>query len=355
MLSVRDCPFPAFGGKSAVADIVWDAIGDVDRWIEPFAFSAAVTLRRPRHHRPRLEVINDVNAFVANFWRATQIDPGAVADLCNWPVNECDLEARHKWLCESTRKREFVQRMKDDPSYYDVTIAAYWCWGLAAWIGSGWCKGEWFASNDARNNGTDINIADPERGGKLPHISDAGRGVHRQLPHISNAGTGVHRQRPHLADAGTGEVERRRSVLREWFGALRDRLRNVRVCCGDWRRVCDSHSTTLIHAKTCGVFLDPPYGAEAERVPNIYADDSLTVAADVREWCKEWGDVPGMRIVLCGYEGEHNDLESLGWGVHSWSTKGGMANTNKTEGKGKSNRHRERLWFSPGCGINTLF
>lgn len=41
MLSVRDCPFPTFGGKSAVADIVWSAIGDVDNWIEPFAFSAA--------------------------------------------------------------------------------------------------------------------------------------------------------------------------------------------------------------------------------------------------------------------------------------------------------------------------
>jgi len=50
-------PFPAFGGKSKVASMVWQYLGDVDNYIEPFANSAAVLLARP--HAPRVETIND--------------------------------------------------------------------------------------------------------------------------------------------------------------------------------------------------------------------------------------------------------------------------------------------------------
>ena len=33
-------PFPWFGGKSRVSDIVWDHFGDVDNYVEPFFHSA---------------------------------------------------------------------------------------------------------------------------------------------------------------------------------------------------------------------------------------------------------------------------------------------------------------------------
>ncbi len=41
-------PFPWFGGKSAVADRVWTALGpDVMNYVEPFCGSCAVLLLRP--------------------------------------------------------------------------------------------------------------------------------------------------------------------------------------------------------------------------------------------------------------------------------------------------------------------
>ena len=110
-------PFPWFGGKSKVAELVWDRFGDVPNCIEPFFGSGAVLLARP--HEPSTETINDLDCMVANFWRALQNDPDAVAHYADNPVNEADQHARHLWLCSQT---EFRETMKVDPDYYDASI-----------------------------------------------------------------------------------------------------------------------------------------------------------------------------------------------------------------------------------------
>jgi hypothetical protein len=150
-----DAPFPWFGGKRRVASLVWDALGDCPGYVEPFAGSLVVMLRRP--HDPKVETVNDKDAYVANFWRAVQHDPEAVARFADWPVNETDLFARHLWLVNSGRER--IAAMESDPDWYDAKVAGWWVWGICAWIGSGWCsgKGPW----------------------QLPHLGDAGRGVSR--------------------------------------------------------------------------------------------------------------------------------------------------------------------------------
>ena len=86
-------PFPYFGGKSSVADLVWSAFGDVSNYVEPFFGSGAVLLLRP-DGAGHIETVNDADGFVANFWRALQRDPEAVAVYADNPVNECDLHAR---------------------------------------------------------------------------------------------------------------------------------------------------------------------------------------------------------------------------------------------------------------------
>jgi hypothetical protein len=143
-----------------------------------------------------------------------------------------------------------------------------------------------------------------------------------------------------------GERERRGQVLRDWMRTLADRLRNVRVCCGDWERVCTDGATS--HGKEVGVFLDPPYSAEANRDEAIYRVEDLTVAHRVRDWCIARTDQPRYRIALCGYEGEHDDLEAHGWRVVPWKTQGGFANFAAGD-KGRVNAGRERIWFSPSC------
>ena len=91
-------PFPYFGGKSRVAREVWARFGNVRNYVEPFAGSLAVLLARP--HMPGVETVNDLDGFVANFWRALQHDPEGVAGYADYPVSELDLHARHKWLIE---------------------------------------------------------------------------------------------------------------------------------------------------------------------------------------------------------------------------------------------------------------
>ncbi len=322
-------PFQYFGGKSKVADIVWQRFGRVDNYVEPFFGSGAVLLGRPEFDvaSPFLETVNDKDCYVANFWRAMQAEPSQLAEIVDNPVNECDLEAWHKWLVTASRKAELERRCKDDPDYFDVTIAGRWCWGLCQWIGAGWCCGEWHGSGSGANFGGGVNVRDPERGGKLPRLGNNGQGVHKQRPHPGNHGRGVH-------------------PCSAWFDALAARMRRVRVCCGDWSRVTGD-SVTIKHGKTA-VFLDPPYATEANRHMDIYKEDSGEVARDVRRWAIEHGDDPLYRIALCGYEGEHEMPES--WECVEWKAQGGMASqSKKADTQGKANKHRERIWFSPHC------
>ena len=302
-------PFPWFGGKSRVASLVWERFGDVQNYVEPFFGSGAVLLARP--HPPKTETVNDLDCMVANFWRSLQNDPDAVVAAADRPVNEADQHAIHLWL---VTQEEFREKMKTDIDYYDPLIAGRWVYGQCVWIGSGWCSVQ------------------------LPHLGDAGRGVNRQLPHLGNAGTGVHRKLPHLGDAGQEEAP-----LYIYMRDLAERLRKVRVCCGDWSRVTGP-SVTFKHGLT-GVFLDPPYADTAERQDTIYATDSNNVAHDVRKWAVENGDNPLLRIALCGYEGEHTIPDS--WECVAWKGRGGYGS--QGNGSGRENSERERIWFSPCC------
>lgn len=104
-------PFPWFGGKRKVAPVVWERLGDVDNYVEPFAGSLAVLLGRPTE--PKTETVNDKDGYIVNFWRAVQHDPEQVAHWADWPVTEPDLVARHLWLVNEGRT--VIQRLEHDP------------------------------------------------------------------------------------------------------------------------------------------------------------------------------------------------------------------------------------------------
>lgn len=53
-------PFPWFGGKSLAASLIWERLGDVPNYVEPFFGSGAVLLARP--HEPGIETINDLGS-----------------------------------------------------------------------------------------------------------------------------------------------------------------------------------------------------------------------------------------------------------------------------------------------------
>jgi len=60
-------PFPYWGGKALVAPVIWQHLGDVRHYLEPFAGSLAVLLGRP--HRPRVETVNDLDGHLVNVYR----------------------------------------------------------------------------------------------------------------------------------------------------------------------------------------------------------------------------------------------------------------------------------------------
>lgn len=183
-----------------------------------------------------------------------------------------------------------------DPEAYDAKLAGWWVWGISQWIGSGWCLS--------------------------PAVADV-----RQLPHVGTRGMGVHRS----AEGG----------IYDYFAALSARLRRVRVCCGDWRRVTGP-SVTFRHGLTA-VMLDPPYFQDDRA--DVYAFEGNTIAADVAKWAVENGDNPLLRIALCGYEG-HYEMPA-GWDKVAWKTPGGYGS--QGDGQGRKNRLKEVVWFSPHC------
>src|SRR6185312_15215645 len=171
-----------------------------------------VLLGRP--HEAKIETVNDADCYLANFWRAVTFSPDEVAMFADWPVNEVDLHARHKWL---VGRVEFRERMRADPDYFDAKIAGWWVWGLCQWIGGGWCvepnnhkhpkldgigKG---VHSDRGHTGMARRKSEAHMK-KRPDLdgTSAGRGVHsdaahRKLPDITGrgGGKGVHSDRAH--------------------------------------------------------------------------------------------------------------------------------------------------------------
>lgn len=302
-------PFPYFGGKLKAASLIWERLGaDCKNYVEPFFGSGAVLLNRPDSFSGQMTV-NDKDGHVSNFWRAVRADPTAVARCADWPVIEADLHARHLYLVNNAEK--LTARLMANHCYFDAQMAGFWAWGACMWIGSGWCNG------DGPWGAVDVDgVAEFQR-------LDAGTGVNRQIPHLGDAGKGVH----------SGNTNNRLEFLNKWFEKLSNSLRGVRICNGDWGRIMSIG--TMTRFGTCGVLLDPPYS----QTKAVYATDSNTVSHDVRKWCVEHGENLNLRIALCGHDGEHNELEQMGWTVETWDKPAGYQGADDSE----------RIWFSPHC------
>ncbi len=303
-------PFPYFGGKSRVAGDVWSALGQPAHYIEPFFGSGAVLLNRPNYDSLKYtETINDADGYVANVWRSLQFSPDEVAKWCDWPVNHADLIARKARLIRE--KNYLLENLCKDDKWHDTELAGYWIWSVSCWIGSGLT-----------------------RTGQRPHITDSGKGVHAKgkRPHITNSGMGIH---------GVYKPS-----IYTWFRELSERLRRVRVVCGDWTRVCGGNWQNKLGI--CGIFFDPPYSVDRS---DVYDIESYTVSHDVREWAIKRGKMEDYRIVIAGYFEEHESLLNHGWSVKTWSAGGGYANQAKsdTPSRGQINKNKEALFFSPHC------
>lgn len=269
-----------------------------------------------------------------------------MAEAADWPVNECDLEARHQWLV--TEGKTKLEALLTDPRQYDAEIAGWWVWGQSSWIGQGWCSGDgpWAAGPNGWVKG------EPGSGVRRikPAISGgANKGIQRKIFEsrsdrgLRRENGGINRNLPNISGQGvnrTGDG----SPLCEYLRRLAARLRNVRVACGEWDRIL-SPSVTYYNGVT-GVLLDPPYG-EGNMEYASGGNDSRDLPAKVREWAVENGKDDRLRIALCGYEGQHEMPDD--WVVAEWTSRGGYGLQGEDGSEARENRYRERIWFSPAC------
>jgi hypothetical protein len=330
-------PFPYFGGKRLVTDEVWSRFGKVKQYIEPFCGSAAILLGAPQP--ASLEVIGDVNMYVANFWRAVKYQPEAVWRESDYPVSHVDLFARHGWLTNPERRRALVEAMLDPEWPGDARMAGWWAWGQCAWIGSGWCDKEGYGQKvkDAVREslgqvpfhstpGMGFQVIDMQTLGQIPQ-ADPGRGLQAvgglgQICHQGNAGRGLQ------AD-GIADESGHRAAARAWIARLSTRLERVRIVHGSWDR-CLNHQ---YGGTSTAVFLDPPYLA----FEKLYAKDGAQpVAKAVEAWARDNAE---LRVALCGHAG---DYDLPGWECLAWER------ASPTYG-GADTKDKERIWFSPAC------
>lgn len=114
-------PYPYFGGKGRVADVIWRQLGTPKTYIEPFGGSLAVLLNTPTP--ARCEVVNDLDGHITNVWRAIQADPEAVAHASAWPINELDMRARRAHLAAASEG--LTRALEDDPHFYNARATGW--------------------------------------------------------------------------------------------------------------------------------------------------------------------------------------------------------------------------------------
>lgn len=264
--------FPYFGGKGKCAEIVDILIGDVSCYIEPFAGSAAVFWGRRESKR---EILNDLDGYITNFYRAVRNEPEKVYRLAEWPSSELDLRARHQVIIDSRKTLE--DKLIDDPDWFDEKLAGWWWWGISSWFGQGW---GW-------------------RNGKTrPHIDRSLKGVHRtSLEEVKQAA---------------------------------ERLSNTTLLCGDFERAMTP--AILKRFPTVGIFLDPPYSVSTGRKANLYAKDSEASAdLNAQQWAVDHGE--SCKIVFAGYAAAL--LDDAGWDQRQWDAPQGMSYSESNNNKEK--------------------
>jgi hypothetical protein len=297
-------PFSYFGIKTKVAALVWEHFGSPDVYLEPFFGAGAVLLGRPCVSG--VEMVNDLDCYIANFWRALQQEPDVIAKYLPYPVTETDIVIRYEWL--SQRRVSVRESVQKNYKYYDAEVAGIWLWLVSLWWGEiPLCKGK--ADGTARA------------------------------------------KRPRLGSdfAGRRYGDRGLKACQMWLATFTERMRKVRVLCGDWKRAIPS-TAYLATLGTTAVFLDPPYGYATQRCKQIYSEESGSVASAVCEWALKHGGNPNYRIALCGLEGEHEMPKE--WEKVGWDTGGGFGTNYGAIAKRGA---LERIWFSPHCIRRRLF
>lgn len=159
------------------ASTVWQALGDVDVYLEPFAGLASVLLARPSTHERHIEKINDVDGIIVNLLRSIRYQPDKIIDQVIYPLSEVDIHA-----CMAKIKYDvdpdMVSWLEGDPEHCDPKIAALTLVAASGSIGTIRSRGLW-------------HVVD----GHLRKTVSDDTGVSRSVPSCFGRGQGIYDSR----------------------------------------------------------------------------------------------------------------------------------------------------------------
>lgn len=323
-------PYQFFGGKRRVAHVIWKAFGNLDCYIEPFFGSGAVLLARPQPVRG-VEVVNDLNGFIINFWRAVVHAPESVVRHSARPMSQDELMAMKVYIKKSFRS--LSARLQADINFYDPIVAGLWVAGqnLTMSCDMGICTGPWHVVDNEI-------VRAPELG--KDGNRDDGMRVRNTTPYGKAAAF--------IANPNSQKGKLMFQKLLIYYQQLAERLCSVIIHNREWNRVLFKHFLYGDH--NTGVFLDPPYSDKSRTIimKRSYVSYS-DVSAQVNQWCVENSNLRNLRIAVCGLDGEHNNLEDLGWTKYCWSAQGSFYKP--VAERRVTNYKDERIWFSPSCQL----
>jgi len=371
-------PFPYYGGKRRWAKKVLEAFGTERKavYAEPFSGSLAVLLANDEPYSR--EIACDLDGYVANFFRALQRAPDAVAFHADYPTIHQDLTARYKWLQRWAICNH--ERISEDAEWYDAQAAGWWCWGVSNWIGSAgnfapfpWGEGRggsqegqgvqaqrqripgidvgdgWDIRPGEGTRGVGARKADPlySGGGGRPLVEDkSGTGVQAQRTGMMGSTRGGWRPlvSHDLGCVGVQQIGGRGKRLMPWFLALADRLQRVVILNRQWKSAV---TPTLLQQTPSSpkppvrVFLDPPYrqqGRSKELYVSDYHGESTSIAEAAYEWAVENGKRDHFAIAYAMFEGDFPVPD--GWTVDYLT----MSTAQR-----RGDKRRDCVIFSPGC------
>jgi site-specific DNA-adenine methylase len=294
--------FPYAGRKGKVADLIWETFGDVELYCEPFAGALAVLLARPREHVNRRAMVSDWSGHIVNIWRSVKHAPKELARQIelNAQVSEHHLLAMSNAL--GRHNEQLPELLESDPEKCDPKVAAWYIVAACLVVGP-------------RGLGQDGN-----------------------------------RKRVHFLFVPSGAMIRSQEDVKRRLFDISRQLRDAAILRRDALEIIDRFQRVATYDcyKTMGLFVDPPYSPQMCDSGGLYgknADDQIAQRAAAR--CIDLADKTDYKIAFCGYDGEHNFPQN--WITYEWKASAGYSRFAKGETRGKTNRFKERIWFSPSC------
>jgi hypothetical protein len=259
----------------------------------------------------------------------------------DWPAVETDMHARHDWLC----RQELLPNLSADPDWFDAKVAGWWAYGQVLFIGNAWCQN---ANQAGRRRLSSVPRGIIHKSARVGGTTCPWRNRSQGACPKRTVRGFLHNDRKSPNQAGQPVTSM------DYLEVLAARLADTRFYCkhldsknrkDDWLRLLCPATFQRGRGRPVAVFLDPPY-AHSARAEYIYGNDDTHEDADqlrqmLLSWCAHRGADPMFRIVVCGYAGEYDQLEALGWTVREWTGRQGQARPDNL------NRFKERLWLSP--------